>query len=266
MMRFITTIILASLVLWGIPNLELFPFQIVIWLMTGIALTEFGKMVLKNFPYARATQLVFGLAFTALMLWHRDLEITLLALCFFTFAGFLIVMRFTEPLNESIHRLGLILLGILYLALPLPFWAWLKEFPGSYEWVFLALFPACLTDTFAYLVGKSIGRHKFAPVLSPNKTWEGYAGALLGGLVGAAIVKIWFLPQIGWTHVFGIGIGLWIISPLGDLMESLVKRSVGVKDASQLIPGHGGILDRLDALIFAAPFVYAYSKYVILSW
>ncbi len=121
---------------------------------------------------------------------------------------------------------------------------------GGLAWFLLALLVTWLSDTFAYLVGKSIGRTKLIPRVSPNKTVEG----AIGGLVAAALIA-WgcdwaFGMEIGWGWALLIGLGLGVIGQIGDLSESMLKRSRGVKDSGTLIPGHGGVLDRIDALIF----------------
>ena len=105
-----------------------------------------------------------------------------------------------------------------------------------------------------------MGKRKFAPMVSPNKTMEGYFGALVGALVGAFVIKYFFFPSLGALWIVGLSLIIWIVSPFGDLVESFLKRSIGVKDSGTLIPGHGGILDRLDAVIFTAPAVFIYFK------
>ncbi|HYJ12644.1 MAG TPA: phosphatidate cytidylyltransferase [Thermomicrobiales bacterium] len=121
---------------------------------------------------------------------------------------------------------------------------------GGLAWLLLALLVTWLSDTFAFVVGKSVGRTKLAPRVSPNKTVEG----ALGGLVAAGLIALFcnwaFGMQIGpgWATVIGVGLGL--VGQIGDLSESMLKRARGVKDSGHLIPGHGGMLDRIDALIF----------------
>ena len=128
----------------------------------------------------------------------------------------------------------------------------------------LLLFPACLTDTFGFLVGKSIGKRKLAPHVSPNKTWAGFFGGLFGGVFGAGLAYKLFFPQgtLPPSSLVGLGLGIAVLAIFGDLFESLIKRSAGVKDSGTLIPGHGGALDRLDALIFVAPAFYLWVKYL----
>lgn len=127
--------------------------------------------------------------------------------------------------------------------------------PGV-AWIYYACAITWLQDTSAYFVGRRFGKHKLAPALSPKKTWEGAAGGMLGAiLTGIAGVLLLGLPI---TLLQGALLGLvgGIVGPLGDLSESLIKRQVGLKDAGNLIPGHGGILDRADSLLFTIPILY----------
>lgn len=127
--------------------------------------------------------------------------------------------------------------------------------PGV-AWIYYACAITWLQDTSAYFVGRRFGKHKLAPALSPKKTWEGAAGGMLGAiLTGIVGVLLLGLPI---TLLQGALLGLvgGIVGPLGDLSESLIKRQVGLKDAGNLIPGHGGILDRADSLLFTIPILY----------
>jgi phosphatidate cytidylyltransferase len=123
-------------------------------------------------------------------------------------------------------------------------------------WVYLTMAITFLQDTAAYFVGRSLGRHKLAPRLSPKKTWEGALGGLAGAIGGSllSIVLLGLPVSLGVGMLLGLVGG--VIGPLGDLAESWIKRQVGVKDAGSLIPGHGGVLDRADSLLFTAPALY----------
>jgi phosphatidate cytidylyltransferase len=114
------------------------------------------------------------------------------------------------------------------------------------------------TDTFAYYAGRSFGKHLLAPTVSPKKTWEGAVGGVAGAVVVAALLKILVLGFLTWFDVAVIALICGAVSQLGDLAESRLKRSAGVKDSGSILPGHGGVLDRLDALIVAFPLVYLY--------
>ncbi|NTU79404.1 MAG: phosphatidate cytidylyltransferase [Chloroflexales bacterium] len=128
--------------------------------------------------------------------------------------------------------------------------------PRGAAWLFLVLAITWIQDSAAYFVGRSLGRHQMAPILSPKKSWEGFAGGMLASILTAlAAVPLLGLP-ISAVAAGLIGAAAGVAGPLGDLGESLIKRQIGVKDSGNLIPGHGGILDRMDSLLFTGPVVY----------
>ena len=151
--------------------------------------------------------------------------------------------------------------AILYLGLTTACFGWLRLWPGDPNGIKLLFFYlACIWvgDSGAYYVGKNFGRHKMSPRISPNKTLEGLAGAIVTTF-GAAAIAAWALDlDLAPIHIAALAGILAITAPLGDLVESLFKRDTGVKDSSTLLPGHGGLLDRTDSLVFPAPFVLAY--------
>jgi phosphatidate cytidylyltransferase len=118
-------------------------------------------------------------------------------------------------------------------------------------------------DTCAMGFGKWLGRHKLAPAVSPNKTIEGFIGGVIGSLAIGVLMAFWKFKLLPIHHVLLISIGCSIFGQLGDLVESMWKRSLGIKDSSSIIPGHGGVLDRFDSLLFAAPFMYAYIRWIL---
>jgi len=127
--------------------------------------------------------------------------------------------------------------------------------------VLLLLAIVMSSDTFAYFAGSAFCRHKLAPLVSPGKTIEGLAGGLVGGIVAALVVRHLGLPETTATAAVGLGIVVAAFGVTGDLVESLLKRWSGVKDSGRLFPGHGGMLDRLDSLLFGAPVLYYYFLY-----
>ena len=114
------------------------------------------------------------------------------------------------------------------------------------------------SDTFAYFVGRAVGRHPLAPRVSPKKTWEGAIGGAIGALAVAVLLRITLIDFLAWPHVVAVALICGAFGQLGDLAESWMKRAAGAKDSGNMLPGHGGILDRVDALILAAPLVYVY--------
>lgn len=125
----------------------------------------------------------------------------------------------------------------------------------------LALLPFLLTwscDTTAYFVGSAWGRHRLAPSVSPHKSWEGAVAGLAASVGAAFLGRAWFAPFLNATHCLEVGVLVGVLGQVGDLVESRMKREAGLDDASGLIPGHGGVLDRLDSLLFAVPVTYYY--------
>jgi phosphatidate cytidylyltransferase len=119
-----------------------------------------------------------------------------------------------------------------------------------------------ICDSAAYFVGKSIGKHKMSKFVSPNKTWEGAIAGFIFALGTSLIARYLILPQINLRFMIGLGLIVGIIGQAGDFVESLFKRDVGAKDSSNLIPGHGGVFDRFDSLLFSAPFIYLMLKHL----
>lgn len=186
-----------------------------------------------------------------------------LADVFFLFVlGLCVLSIFTRrPLVEALPAAGISASGLLLVAFPLSFAIRLHG-AGQFgpRLLLFALVIVWVGDTLAYFVGRSIGRIKLAPKLSPQKTWEGTAASLLGSLlVGLAFTK--WIP-IETKHLLGMAAAGNVAGQVGDLLESAYKRSAGVKDSGSLLPGHGGVLDRIDALILAIPVVWYYWHWV----
>ena len=123
-----------------------------------------------------------------------------------------------------------------------------------------------LTDTGAYYTGRTLGRHKLAPRVSPGKTIEGAIGGFVTAVVAGFLCKLTFFPEIPIAHAMALGAALGVIGQFGDLAESLLKRGANVKDSGTLLPGHGGMLDRVDSLLFCAPVLYFYSRLFVSSF
>lgn len=128
---------------------------------------------------------------------------------------------------------------------------------------FLAI--VMLTDTGAYYTGRTLGKHKLSPKVSPGKTVEGSIGGLAAGIAAGGLSHLIFFRELPLVHGLILGGLVSIVGQLGDLAESMLKRGASVKDASHLLPGHGGMLDRLDSILFAAPLIYYYARIFPLS-
>ena len=128
--------------------------------------------------------------------------------------------------------------------------------------VLLTLFLVWATDIFAYYIGRAIGRRKLAPAISPNKTWEGSIGGVVLAVFVAVGFKLTVLETLDWEHLAALVVIGGVLSQFGDLAESQLKRASGMKDSGGILPGHGGLLDRFDAMLVAAPLIYYYLRYV----
>ena len=164
-----------------------------------------------------------------------------------------------RPLVETLPAAGISSSALLLIALPLTYAIRLHGVSLVGKWLLLfALVITWIGDTAAYFAGRSIGRHPFAPHLSPKKTWEGAAASFAGSVAAAWAMAHWGRVNVATVHVLGIAAAGNVAGQMGDLLESAYKRSAGVKDSGALLPGHGGILDRIDALILTFPVVWYY--------
>lgn len=160
--------------------------------------------------------------------------------------------------------IGTTLMGICYVALPLALMCYIPIIGTEAwsPWVMIAyVFIIWANDVFAYLVGMSVGRHRLCERLSPKKSWEGFFGGIAGA-VGMGILAAYVLEAGMWAWA-GLALVAAVSGVLGDLVESMFKRAAGVKDSGKLIPGHGGVLDRFDAMLLSAPFVFVYMLFVM---
>lgn len=167
-----------------------------------------------------------------------------------------------QDISTAGAEFGLTIAGFLYVPLLLAHLLLLRGFLHGVGWVFLLLFIVMSSDSLAYYVGTSFGRHKLYPAVSPNKSVEGAIGGLVGALIGAFLARATVFSDLGIIDCIITALSAGILAQLGDLFESLLKRSFGVKDSGVMIPGHGGILDRLDSILFAAPPLFYYAYFV----
>jgi phosphatidate cytidylyltransferase len=169
-----------------------------------------------------------------------------------------------RPSRETLGAIAATSFAVLYLGACLGSVVGLRSIAPDREgrlWVLFLLAVVFIGDAAAFYTGRAAGRRPLAPVLSPKKTVEGLIGGFGGSMAAALALEHWMFPQIRWEAALGLGLGLAVLGVSGDLFESLLKRSVGAKDASALLPGHGGMLDRIDSVLFAAPALYLYAKW-----
>ncbi len=172
------------------------------------------------------------------------------------FIIFLTGILFGGDLKEAFIDVALAALGVVYIALPLSYLILLSNVKAGRWWIIFFLVVIWCNDSFAFLTGKVIGRHRLSPVISPGKTVEGLFGGIGAGMIAAVIFNNFFQLVPGYLAVLLFSVVIGVVGVFGDLTESLIKRWAGVKDSGTIVPGHGGILDRIDSIIFAAPALY----------
>jgi phosphatidate cytidylyltransferase len=249
---------LVLIVRFGSP----FYFLLLLTCVVGLGLVEFYRMLAaKGFPCWRWLGVAIGsllpLAFYAGGIAHQAAVATIVVLL-------LMVGLFARrELDISVQSIAFTLLGVFYIGWLLSYVLLLRLLSDGASYVFYIFGVVWLGDAAALVSGMLMGRHKLAPSISPHKTIEGAVGGILGSLCGAILGGLWLLGHFTVAQCLAVGIMLAVLGQLGDLSESLLKRSTGIKDSGMLIPGHGGILDKVDGILFGAPALYYYVFYII---
>ena len=191
-----------------------------------------------------------------------DVQTMVLVIIALTIATLVAAALRGAPYEKMIASTGSTILGVLYVVLLGGHLVAVRTgFPSVLSADLLSFFFLVLmgSDTGAYYVGRAIGKHKLAPAISPGKTWEGAVGGLVVALGLAALAHFWFFRELPLKWALPLAAAMTILGILGDLTESAIKRGAGAKDAAKILPGHGGILDRLDSLLFNAPLLYYFA-------
>ena len=237
-------------------------FVVLLTLVVGIALIEFYRLLAaKGCPcwgwLGVGVGLVFPLTFyVGGMASHAALASAIVV-------SFVTGLFAREELATSLQSVAFTLLGVFYVGWLLSHVVLLRLLTEGVSYVFYIFGVVWLGDAAAMGLGTWLGRHKLAATISPRKTIEGAIGGLIGSVCAALLGGMWLLEHITLMQCLALGGLLAILGQLGDLSESLLKRSAGVKDSSGLIPGHGGVLDKVDGILFSAPALYYYVLYVI---
>ena len=163
--------------------------------------------------------------------------------------------------KQAIGDIGKVIVGLMYICLPLSLLLFISKHPNGKLWIFFLLCVIFFCDSGAFYFGRLLGKHKLYPSISPGKTWEGAFGGLVGSLLGAFLFSLFFPIYKANLSMLVLTASLSIAGQIGDLAESMLKRNYGIKDSGKILPGHGGILDRVDSLLFAIPILY-----IFLSW
>jgi phosphatidate cytidylyltransferase len=264
-------ILIASVILPSYIPETVWIFVVIAVLALAAGLFEFYSLTKKlelkadaAIGYLGATALVVAFIFDA----PAKAPELLLA----TLAAFVVTVlatqtfRFQPDFSKMLAGVGVTILGVLYLAFLGGFLISIRlGFEGQpnlsthlLAFFFLVIMGA---DSGAYFVGRAFGKHKLAPKISPGKTWEGLVGGLITAAAFAALATWWFFPELPYKWSIPLAMVMAAVSVLGDLAESAMKRGSKTKDAANILPGHGGLLDRLDSLLFNAPVLYYFARF-----
>lgn len=236
--------------------------------IVAIGQAEFYKIALRD---GRKPQVITGIFFGVVIFVTNFMVASGLAdsKVFAIYLPIVIVLTIIELFRDSVHPVSNIsyaIFGAIYVAMPFSLVNYMvyspafnNHFNGSILIAFFVLIWA--SDSGAYIIGSMIGKNKLFERISPKKTWEGFFGGALFSLIAAFIVSL-FVEGIGVFHWFIIAIFTVVFGTFGDLLESLLKRKVNIKDSGTILPGHGGILDRFDSLLMAAPIVFVYLLFI----
>lgn len=262
--RLVSGLVMAAFATFCIVYLPTFYLQLVITVLAAMVCRECARMILpQEPPSATWFPTLTGTALTALILFGpRDFSLMTLwvPILMLVILGF--YLFFHISLELAIHQISRTVLITFYIGLLFSFIGLIVDLPNGWAWLLLLAGTTFAADTGAFFSGHQFGKHKLFPRVSPGKTIEGLLGGLLLSIAVAFFFKYVIFKKLSVADCFWVGGLTGIIGPFGDLTESLIKRSVGVKDSGQLIPGHGGLLDRVDALLFTSPVVYWYATYI----
>lgn len=255
--RWLTSIAAIPILLFTIGPGPRWLFCSLVSFVSLVALYEFLQITSPRLPRAvgiLSFTLCLGLMASA---YRGQLPLTLglFPLAMFLLWGVHLFFYASEG-SHSIQDLGKIALGFIYICLPLSLLIVIDRQPQGNMWIFFLIVVVFAGDTGAFYLGRFVGKHKLYPAVSPGKTWEGSAGGFVASLLAALLFSLLSSLKQPVLGMLALGACLSVTEQVGDLSESMIKRAYGVKDSGTLLPGHGGILDRIDGLLFSIPVLY----------
>jgi phosphatidate cytidylyltransferase len=237
--------------------------SLMVLLATFVGLREFYTLALPNSKgIERFTGIGLGLILSFLVI-RGEFKAILPFFVLLLLVLSLLFLAISQNLPSTISRMGILLFGILFIGFLFPHVSLIRNMVEGRVWVLLLIVTVWAGDIFAFLSGSLFGKHKLYPKISPNKTYEGLGGAIVGSILVALVYKIFFIRRMDMGLCILLAIGLAVFGQLGDFTESMLKRSAQVKDSGSLIPGHGGMLDRMDSFLFSAPFLHYFLLYFL---
>lgn len=239
-----------------------FQFSLLVSLLALVGLDEFYRMALPSRRGEGRVAAVAG-ALSIFTIFSGNPVFSLMALTALVLGFCLVALFRLKDIRQAAGDAALVLMGFLYVPLLLAHLVMIRMLPHGVSWLFLIMVIVMAGDSAAYYVGSTFGKNRLYPAVSPKKSIEGSLGGLAGSLIGAFLARYTFFPELGVADCVATALLLGVLGQLGDLFESLIKRSCGVKDSGSIVPGHGGILDRLDSILFAAPAAFYYAYFLL---
>jgi phosphatidate cytidylyltransferase len=236
---------------------------LMVLLATFFGLREYTHLVLPNSKWVeRAMGIGLGLILSVIVSFGELKQIPPFLVLVLLILSVLF-MGTSRDLSSTISKMGMLLFGILFIGFLLAYVSLVRNMTNGRLWVIFLIATVWAGDISASVSGASFGRHKLYPKISPKKTFEGLGGAILGSIIVALAFVLLFIPHMKKGTCILLAAGIGFFGQLGDFTESMLKRSAQVKDSGNLIPGHGGMLDRLDSFLFSAPFLYYCLLYLL---
>ena len=257
--RVLSTIVLLPVFLAIVIGAPAWLFAAVVVLVAALGQWELSGMFARaGIRSARMAGLIGGIVVTASFAVPAS-GVPMLALTAVVLALLAASLRQPPHMPIAWEPFAVAVFSVAYVNWLLGYGIRLRALDGGVQWILLLVWVTWLGETAAYIVGSLLGRTKLAPVVSPKKTVEGAVAQLVVSVLAAMVAQVWFVDALSIGQAAMAGAILGVVGQVGDLAESVLKRSVGTKDAGQLIPGHGGILDRIDGLLFNAPVLFYYA-------
>jgi len=240
------------------------PFFLSVALLVFLGLQEFYQFIKnKGINLPKVIFITNGMIFICLSFFNIHGGPVFDCFLLYILISIFLTQIFYNEQKNALTNTSVTFLGIVYIGWLATHLIYLRNMNDGFFYLILVLLVTWANDTGAYFVGINLGKHKLCPKISPNKTIEGAIGGLISSLLAIFLIGWWInkiLPNFTFIlpHLIGLGFIISLAAQFGDLVESLFKRDAGIKDSSNLIPGHGGILDRFDSLLFTVPVVYYY--------
>jgi phosphatidate cytidylyltransferase len=264
--RLATAAVAIPILLWLVFWAPFVVYRGVVELITLVALVEYFQMAFQNRPTLQRLGIVSGALVALCMAGNPPASAMVLAAGLMTVVsiGLMSCLLAADDPTAAVDSLGRLVLGVIYAGSFLPHFIWLRVEPAGTgpSWVLFVLAVAMAGDAGGYFAGRWFGKHLLMPSVSPKKTIEGAVGAVCGNLLAGAVVRAVELTMVSWSEILLLAVFTGVLAQIGDLCESLLKRAFGAKDSGWLLPGHGGVLDRVDSLVFPIVLVYYYVNFL----